>query len=191
MPRPPTAISGSVSASSPDSTRKSDGTARQISHICVMLPDASLTPTMFGIAREPRERRRLDVDAGAAGHVVDDDRQRRALGDRAVVLVRALPASACCSTASPTGSPCAPRASHLARRAWIDLLRVVAAGAGQHRHLALRLRRRRSRRCAAARRRSASGSRRSCRTARGSGCRRRSAGAPSRRTALRRARRSS
>ena len=49
-PRPPTAISGSVIASSPDSTMKSAGTARQTSHICVMLPDASLTPTMFGIA---------------------------------------------------------------------------------------------------------------------------------------------
>ena len=52
-----------------------------------MLPDASLTPTMFGICGEAHERRRLDVDAGPARHVVDDDRQRRALGDRAVVLV--------------------------------------------------------------------------------------------------------
>ena len=48
MPRPPTAISGSVSASSPESTMKSSGTARQISHICVTLPDASFTPAMFG-----------------------------------------------------------------------------------------------------------------------------------------------
>jgi hypothetical protein len=48
MPRPPTAISGSVSASSPDSTRNSGGTALATSHICVMFPDASLTPTMFG-----------------------------------------------------------------------------------------------------------------------------------------------
>ena len=49
MPRPPTAISGSVNASSPDSTMKSDGTARHTSHICDMLPDASFTPTIFGI----------------------------------------------------------------------------------------------------------------------------------------------
>ena len=48
-PRPPTAINGSASASSPDSTWKSGGTARQTSHICVMLPEASLTPTIFGI----------------------------------------------------------------------------------------------------------------------------------------------
>ena len=49
-PRPPTAISGNAIASSPDSTRKSAGTARQTSHICCMFPDASFTPTMFGIA---------------------------------------------------------------------------------------------------------------------------------------------
>ena len=64
MPRPPTAISGSVSASSPDSTMKSDGTARQISHICVTLPDASFTPTMFGISA-----RRTSV-AGSTLHPV-------------------------------------------------------------------------------------------------------------------------
>ena len=46
-PRPPSAISGNVNASSPDSTTKCLGTTRQISAICVMLPDASLTPTMF------------------------------------------------------------------------------------------------------------------------------------------------
>ena len=49
-PWPPTAIRGSVSTSSPDSTMKLDGTARHTSHICVMLPDASLTPAMLGIA---------------------------------------------------------------------------------------------------------------------------------------------
>ena len=49
MPRPPTDISGSVSASSPERTRKLSGTLRQTSTICVTLPDASFTPTMFGI----------------------------------------------------------------------------------------------------------------------------------------------
>ena len=67
---------------------KSGGTMRQISHICEMLPEASFTPTMLGIAGEPRERCRLDVGAGAARHVVDDDRQRRAVGDREVVLIQ-------------------------------------------------------------------------------------------------------
>ena len=90
MPRPPIAISGSVSASSPDSTRKSSGTLRQISAICVTLPDASLTPTMFGIVASLSERGRIDVAAGAARHVVDDDRQRRAVGDRLVVRVEAF-----------------------------------------------------------------------------------------------------
>ncbi len=49
MPRPPIAISGSVMASSPESTMNSGGTARTISHICVMLPEASLTATTCGI----------------------------------------------------------------------------------------------------------------------------------------------
>ena len=49
IPRPPIAISGSVNASSPDSTMKSLGTARQTSAICCMLPEASFTPTMVGI----------------------------------------------------------------------------------------------------------------------------------------------
>ncbi len=86
IPRPPTAISGSVSASSPDSTMKSSGTARQISHICVDVARRFLD------ADDVRDRRRrtsvagLDVAAGAAGHVVDDDRQADRVGDRAVVL---------------------------------------------------------------------------------------------------------
>ena len=75
------------------------GTARQTSHICVMLPEASLTPTMFGIAASRASVDGSTLHAGAARHVVDDDRQRRALGDGAVVLDTALPASACCSTA--------------------------------------------------------------------------------------------
>ncbi len=57
MPCPPTAINGSVSASSPESTMKSEGTARTISHICETLPDASLTPMMLGIVA-----RRASVD---------------------------------------------------------------------------------------------------------------------------------
>ena len=49
-PRAPIDIIGSVMASSPDNTMKSGGTARTYSHACCMLPDASLTPMMFGIA---------------------------------------------------------------------------------------------------------------------------------------------
>jgi hypothetical protein len=49
-PRPPIDITGSASASSPLSTMKSAGTRTQTSQICDMLPDASFTATMFGIA---------------------------------------------------------------------------------------------------------------------------------------------
>ena len=89
-PRPPTAISGNAIASSPDNTRKSAGTARQTSHICCMFPDASFTPTMFGMRRQAHKRRDLDVHARPARDVVDHDRQRGALGNRAVVLVEAF-----------------------------------------------------------------------------------------------------
>src|SRR5262245_27720100 len=50
MPRPPIDISGSVIASSPDSTMKLAGTPLTTSQICEMFPEASLTPTMFGIS---------------------------------------------------------------------------------------------------------------------------------------------
>ena len=67
IPRPPIAISGNVIASSPESTRKSAGTALQTSHICVMFPDASFTPTILGIvaslARVPRPAPAADVDS--------------------------------------------------------------------------------------------------------------------------------
>jgi hypothetical protein len=44
-PRPPSAINGSVMASSPESTAKSWGTAWKICDIWEMLPEASLTAT--------------------------------------------------------------------------------------------------------------------------------------------------
>ena len=47
-PCPPTAISGSVSASSPERTMNDSGTSLQMSTIWLMFPDASLTPMMFG-----------------------------------------------------------------------------------------------------------------------------------------------
>ncbi len=48
-PCAPTAMAGNVSASSPDSTTKPGGTSWQTSQICVMLPEASLTPATWGI----------------------------------------------------------------------------------------------------------------------------------------------
>jgi hypothetical protein len=50
MPTPPSAITGNVTASSPEKTRNVSGTELMASAICVMLPLASLTPTMFGIS---------------------------------------------------------------------------------------------------------------------------------------------
>ena len=49
-PRPPIAISGNVSASSPERMMKSEGSSLQTSIIWLMLPEASLTPMMLGIA---------------------------------------------------------------------------------------------------------------------------------------------
>ena len=49
-----------------------------------------LDPHDVGDRGQARQRSRLDVAAGAAGHVVDDDRQRRPGGNRAVVLVQAF-----------------------------------------------------------------------------------------------------
>ncbi len=49
-PWPPTDMTGSVMASSPDSTRNCGGSVRRTSQIWAMFPDASLTPMMFGIS---------------------------------------------------------------------------------------------------------------------------------------------
>ena len=50
MPRPPSAITGMVTASSPESTVKPDGTSFRMVATCPMLPEASFTPTMFSMA---------------------------------------------------------------------------------------------------------------------------------------------
>ena len=49
-PRPPTAITAVVRASSPLITRNESGTDATISAIWAMLPDASFTPTIRGTA---------------------------------------------------------------------------------------------------------------------------------------------
>src|SRR6266581_522680 len=84
MPRPPIAISGSVSASSPDRTMKSHGAA-DLAHLR-HVPRGFLHADDVLDRRETDERFHVDVDAGAAGHVVEHDRERRAFGDRAIVL---------------------------------------------------------------------------------------------------------
>ena len=138
IPRPPTDITGSVSASSPDSTRKSSGTARQISHICVTLPDASFTPTMFGDRAQADDGGDVHVDAGAAGDVVDDDRQRHRVGDRLVMLEQPFRRGLVVVRRDRQDAVGAG-ARHLLRRL-DDLVRVVAARPREHRHPALRFR---------------------------------------------------
>jgi hypothetical protein len=49
-PWPPTDITGSVIASSPETTRNSAGRLRRTSQICAMFPEASLTPMMLGMS---------------------------------------------------------------------------------------------------------------------------------------------
>ena len=54
IPSAPSAISGKVTASSPESTQKFAGRSRKISMICDRFPDASLTATMFSQSRASR-----------------------------------------------------------------------------------------------------------------------------------------
>ena len=74
-PSPPIASIGSVQVSSPARTEKSAGRSRRIVAIWSMFADASFTATIRGMLGQPQESRGLDVHAGSAGDVVDDDRQ--------------------------------------------------------------------------------------------------------------------
>ena len=100
-PRPPSAISGSVMASSP---RKHDEVVRDGIQNRRHLRDIAgsfLNADDVFDRSETSHRRRLDVYASAALHAVHNDRQRHRVRNRFVVLIQDLPASACCSTASP------------------------------------------------------------------------------------------
>ena len=50
IPTPPRAITGRVTASSPESTAKLGGMAWKIAAICEMFPEASFTPTTVSIS---------------------------------------------------------------------------------------------------------------------------------------------
>src|SRR5208282_3432265 len=80
---------------------------------------------------------RLDVDAGAAGNVVKDDRQRNGCGDRFVVLVQALLRGLVVIRADGEDSGRAER--FVVACALDDFGGVVAAGAGNDAHPAARL----------------------------------------------------
>ena len=64
-------------------------------------PVASLTPTTWGSSPRRAIVSGSRSQAGAAGDVVDDARQRHRLDDRLEVAVEAVLRRACCSTASP------------------------------------------------------------------------------------------
>ena len=124
-------------------------------------------------AAQADERRHVDVAAGPARHVVDDDRQADLAGNRAVVLEEAFGRRLV--VVRRHGEDAAGAGLLHPPRRVDDFLRVVAAGAGQHRDACRRLPRRPARRLGRARPRSASGFRPSCRTARENECRHRSA----------------
>ena len=90
IPRPPSAISGIVIASSPLKHVEAFGKLMHHCAIWPMLPEASFTPTILSISRQALQRRRLHVHAGAPLHAIDNDRQRHRRGDRFVVLIQAL-----------------------------------------------------------------------------------------------------
>ena len=72
MPRPPIAISGSVIASSPDSTMKSGGHgAAHVAHLRDVAGGFLDADDVRDLG-EPRQRRRFDVHAGPALDVVDE-----------------------------------------------------------------------------------------------------------------------
>ena len=89
---------------------------------------------MFGISDSRATVCDVDVDAGAPRHVVEHDRQPRALGDGLEVLVQPFLRRLVVIRRHRQQAVDASLL-HVARQ--LDhLARVVAAGAGQHRHLA-------------------------------------------------------
>ena len=90
MPTPPSPMTASVIASSPEKTRKSSGTAAHTSAICEMLPLASFTPDDVGNLSQAQQRRSFDVRSGATGDVVQHQRLGRRFGNRLEVLVDAF-----------------------------------------------------------------------------------------------------
>ena len=84
-PSPPCASTVSVQESSPDSTEKPVGRSRRIVRIWSRFALRLLDGHDPGMLGEAQQRRRLDVHARPAGHVVDHDRQVALVGDRPVV----------------------------------------------------------------------------------------------------------
>ena len=87
QPSPPLARKASVVMSSPESWQKSSPQAALVSSGRAMSQVASLTPAMFGSLASAAIVSTRHVDHGAAGDVVDQDRQVDGIVDRLVVGV--------------------------------------------------------------------------------------------------------
>ncbi len=84
-PSPPSASSGKVQESSPESTAEAGGPVAQDGHDLFQVRGGLLDRHDAGMLREPQQRRGIDVAARPAGHVVDDDRQAALVRDGPVV----------------------------------------------------------------------------------------------------------
>src|SRR3989442_4299014 len=137
-PCPPTAISGNASASSPERTMKSSRTAAHISPICVMLPDASFTATMF-FSSAMRSRVWASTFAPVRPGTLYTTMGSEVLS--ATIFVVLIEALGHWLVVIGRDREDAVRAGFFHPAHHVDdLARVVAAGAGEYRHLAVGLR---------------------------------------------------
>ena len=96
-----------------------------------------MTPTMFSICGQARQRGGFHVDAGAPLHAVHNDRAADGRGDGLVVLVEAFLGGLV--VVGRDGEDAVRAQALQFARQFDDFARVVAARAAQHRHLALGL----------------------------------------------------
>jgi hypothetical protein len=127
MPRPPSAISGRVMASSPENHAGHLGD----------VAGSFLHPHDVGDGCQARERRWLHIHAGAPLHAIHDDGQADGRGDRLIVLVEAFLGGLV--VVGRDGEDAAHAQVFEFARQFDDFARVVAARAAQHRHAALGL----------------------------------------------------
>ena len=77
-------------ASSPENTLNDSGTLAMIAAIWLISAEASFTPVMLAISREPDQRFGLNINARTARNVVDDDGNGNRLRNRLEVAIKAL-----------------------------------------------------------------------------------------------------
>ena len=99
QPTPPMALKPSAMSSLPESWQKSSPQASRWAVTRARLPVASLTPTIVREFRDLGQGFDRYVGDGPRRYVVDDDRKRRCLGNRAEMGGDARPGSAGCNKA--------------------------------------------------------------------------------------------